>query len=127
MPVLAGVRTRALLHTGRMIMRHLLCFWAVLALAPMLGAPASADDFCFSAGEPDGLMATASRPESRGKIEIEAADDFILASPTLVDHVTFTGLLFHGGPGEIRTVDVEIYRVFPNDSDTTRTIHVPTR
>ena len=108
-------------------MRHLPCFWAVLALALMLGAPASADDFSFSTGEPDGLMAAASRPESRGKIEIEAADDFILASPTLLDHATFTGLLFHGGHGEIREVRVEIYRVFPNDSDTARTMHVPTR
>ena len=108
-------------------MRRISCFLAALALALMLGAPASADDFFFSAGEPDGLMAAASRPESPGKIEIEAADDFILASPTLLDHATFTGLLFHGGPGEIREVRVEIYRVFPNDSDTTRTIHVPTR
>src|SRR5437667_8657046 len=73
MPVLAGVRTRALLHTGRMVMRHLLYFWAVLALALMLGAPASADDFSFSTGEPDGLMAAASRPESRGHQAIRFA------------------------------------------------------
>ena len=58
-------------------------------------------------------MATASRPESHGKIEIESADDFILGSETHLDRASFTGLLFHGGPGEIRQVRVEIYRVLP--------------
>jgi len=72
-------------------------------------------------------MATASRPESRQKIEIESADDFILASDTLLDRASFTGLLFRGDSDEIRQVRVEIYRVFPKDSDTTRTIRVPTR
>jgi hypothetical protein len=98
-----------------------------LALVLMLGGTASAADFSFSTGDPDGRMAAASRPESRGKIEIEAADDFILTSPTTINRATFTGLLLHGGHGEIRDVVVEIYRVFPKDSNTTRTIHVPTR
>src|SRR4029077_15830818 len=84
-------------------------------------------DFSFSTGASDGQMAAASRPESHGKIEIEAADDFILASTESIDRASFTGLLFHGGPGEIRDVTVEIYRVFPKDSNTTRTIQVPTR
>ena len=102
---------------------------AVLAMALVLAGAtaASADPFSFSTGDPDGRMAAASRPESHGKIEIEAADDFILQSETHLDRASFTGLLFHGGPGEIREVGVEIYRVFPNDSDTTRVIHVPTR
>ncbi|HEY6243308.1 MAG TPA: hypothetical protein VIX17_05155 [Pyrinomonadaceae bacterium] len=91
------------------------------------GATASASSFFFTTGEPDGRMAAASRPESRHKIEIEAADDFILTSPTIIDRATFTGLLFHGGHGEIRSVTVEIYRVFSLDSDTTRTPKVPTR
>jgi hypothetical protein len=98
-----------------------------LALALALGTTASADSFFFSTGDPDFRMATASRPESHKKIEIESADDFILASDTTLDQATFTGLLFHGGAGEIRDVRVEIYRVFPKDSDTVRTIHVPTR
>jgi hypothetical protein len=102
---------------------------AVLAMALVLAGAtaASADPFSFSTGEPDGRMATASRPESHGKIETESADDFILESETHLDRASFTGLLFHGGPGEIRQVRVEIYRVFPKDSDTTRPIHVPTR
>src|SRR2546422_10813549 len=102
--------------------------FAVLAITLVLAATAAfADPFSFSTGEPDGRMAPASRPESHGKIEIESADDFILQSETRLDRASFTGLLFHGGPGEIRQVRVEIYRVFPKDSDTTRTIHVPTR
>src|SRR5215470_14821442 len=101
--------------------------FTVLTVGPRPSATASADSFRFTTGDPDGRMAAASRPESRHKIEIEAADDFILTSPTVIDRATFTGLLFHGGHGEIRDVVVEIYRVFPNDSDTTRTPQVPTR
>jgi hypothetical protein len=72
-------------------------------------------------------MGTGSRPESPGRIEIESADDFILASPTVIDGATFTGLL----PADallssIGNVVVEIYRVFPNDSDVTRTAGPPT-
>ena len=63
------------------------------------GATASASSFFFTTGEPDGRMAAASRPESRHKIELEAADDFILTSQTIIDRATFTGLLFQGGHG----------------------------
>jgi len=108
-------------------MRRITCFVAASALALMLGTTASAAPFFFSTGDPDFRIATASRPESHGKIEIESADDFVLTSPTQLQQASFTGLLFKGGPGEIREVVVEIYRVFPNDSDTTRMIHVPTR
>jgi hypothetical protein len=101
---------------------------AALAIALVLaGATAAfADPFFFSTGEPDGRMAAASRPKSHGKIEIEAADDFIVTSETHLDRASFTGLLRHGGPGEIRQVDVELYRVFPNDSNVARTSGPPT-
>jgi hypothetical protein len=115
---------------NRRIVLTLLAFCATITLlTPLLrpGAAASAASFFFTTGEPDGRMAAASRPDSRKKIEIEAADDFILTSHTIIDRASFTGLLFHGGQGEIRDVVVEIYRVFPNDSDTTRTPRVPTR
>ncbi len=107
-------------------MRRIPCFLTALALMLMLGTTASAADFFFTTGDPDGRLAAASRPESRGKIEIEAADDFILTSPTIINQATFTGLLFHGGHGEIRDMVVEIYRVFPNDSDVGRTSGLPT-
>ena len=80
----------------------------------------------FSTGDPDGLMAMASRPENGGNIEIEAADDFILDNPFGLTGATFVGLLPSGGASVSRVV-VEIYRVFPADSDPNRTPHVPTR
>ena len=114
-------------HTRRIVIRRITGFGAAFALVLLLGATASAADFSFSTGAPDGRLGAATRPDSRGKIEIEAADDFILSSETCITQATFTGLLFHGGRGEIRDVVVEIYRVFPEDSDPTRTIRVPTR
>jgi len=103
--------------------------FAITTTFPMNNTrPASpSSGFFFSTGDPDSLIATASRPEGRGKIETESADDFLLTSRTMLTEATFTGLLFHGGHGAIREVAVEIYRVFSKDSDTTRVPQVPTR
>ena len=67
-------------------------------------------------------MAAATRPESAGKFEIEIADDFLLV-PTgaRVTSATFTGLLPSRCDSDVANVRVEIYRVFPNDSDVGRT------
>jgi hypothetical protein len=64
-------------------------------LALGLGAPAFAQPFFFTTGNPDGRIGVASRPESAdgSKIEIEAADDFILNQPTLLYGAVFTGLM----------------------------------
>jgi hypothetical protein len=92
-----------------------------------LAAPAQAGQFFFSTGNPDGKMATASRPGSAGKIEIESADDFVLTSATKLTSATFTGLLPTGAPlSDVVDVRIEIYRVFPNDSDVGRTSGPPT-
>src|SRR5437868_687562 len=102
---------------------------ALLTTAFMLASPAFADGaFFFSTGAPDGLIATASRPDTPGRIEIESADDFLLTTGALVNRATFTGL-FTGGAtaANIGEVRVEIYRVFPLDSDTSRMIRVTTR
>lgn len=88
--------------------------------------PMWADTFTFSTGAPNNQIAVASRPDSANKFEIEAADDFVTTSHTLITSATFYGLL----TGEMPTIDqinVEIYRVFPKDSDTMRTPNVPTR
>jgi hypothetical protein len=91
-------------------------------------APAAAQAFSFSTGSPDGKIATASRPDSGGGVfEIEPADDFTLTGPTSITSATFTGLLPENFQGSIGQVVVEIYRVFPKDSDTNRTPNVPTR
>ncbi|HKW90367.1 MAG TPA: PEP-CTERM sorting domain-containing protein [Methylomirabilota bacterium] len=88
-----------------------------------------ATPFFFSTGNPDGRIATASRPSSPGKIEIESADDFVVtAGNTLtLSSATFQGLLPTGAPlSSVTDVSVEIYQVFPKDSDVTRTVGAPT-
>ena len=90
-------------------------------------AAASASPFTFSTGDPNGLIATGSRPSSAGKIEIESADDFILTQQTQINHATFTGLLTGGASlADIGNIVVEIYRVFPEDSNVGRTSGAPT-
>jgi hypothetical protein len=71
-------------------------------------------------------MATASRPDTAPagtpSNEIESADDFILSNETKITSATFTGLLPSGASlSSVNQVVVEIYRVFPNDSNTART------
>jgi hypothetical protein len=90
---------------------------AATTVVILWASPAFADPFFFATEIPDGKMATASRPSSAGKIEIEAADDFVLTSPTQLTSATFTGLLPTGGAlSDIVDVRIEIYRVFPKDS-----------
>jgi hypothetical protein len=102
----------------------LLAAWLSILAAP----PVHADSFFFSTGDPDGLIATASRPASPGRPEIESADDFVVGQNTSITGGSFTGLLSGGASlASIGEVVIEIYRVFPNDSDTTRTADVPTR
>jgi hypothetical protein len=85
--------------------------------------PAAAQSFFFSTGDPEGKIATATRPDV-GAFEIESADDFVLTHATSITSATFTGLLPAGASAQ--DVVVEIYRVFPNDSDVTRTSGPPT-
>jgi hypothetical protein len=100
--------------------------YAVL-IGLLTSMPAAATPFFFSTGDPDGKMATASRPASTGKFEIESADDFVLTQPTSITNATFTGLLTGGATvADIGQVVVEIYRVFPKDSDVGRTSGPPT-
>ena len=88
---------------------------------------AAADSFVFSTGNPDGLMATATRPSSPGKFEIETGDDFVLPQQTSITGAAFTGLIPSGAlPSDIKNVVVEMYRVFPADSNVGRTSGPPT-
>jgi hypothetical protein len=98
----------------------------VLSLSVLLAIPAAADSFFFSTGNPDGKIATGSRPSSPGKIEIESADDFVLTGQTSITSATFTGLLTGASP-TVGDVKVEIYRVFPQDSTVPPSGNVPTR
>ena len=88
--------------------------------------PAVADTTFFSTGDPDGKMATATRPDggTPSTFEIESADDFILGRTTSITDATFTGLIpSRASPTK---VIVEIYRVFPKDSGAPSG-NVPTR
>jgi hypothetical protein len=95
------------------------------ALAIALPISAFADTLLVNTGNVDGRMAMASRPDSAGKIEIEAADDFVLGSSSLVNSGTFTGLL--PSSYSVSSVTVEIYRVFPLDSNNPPSGNVLTR
>ena len=91
-------------------------------------APARAASFFFSTGNPDGRIATGSRPGTLGKVQIETGDDFILNSATNIQQATFTGLLTNGANiSNITQVINEIYRTFPKDSTNPPSGRVPTR
>jgi hypothetical protein len=94
-------------------------FPLVVAIILTWSGPAIAVPFFFSTGNPDGLIGTASRPASAGKLEIESADDFVVSTGNALKltNATFQGLLPIGASlSSVADVRVEIYRVFPNDS-----------
>ena len=95
------------------------------AAVAMAAVPAFATPFLFSTGPATDLMASATRPDTGGVFEIESADDFVLGSQTQISSATFTGLLLGSTPS-IGQVVIEIYRVFPSDSDVGRTSGPPT-
>jgi len=75
----------------------------------------------------DGRMAMEARPIGT-RAEVEAADDFVVASASQITHATFTGLIgLPAVPSDINDVTVKIYRIFPDDSEITRAPGVPTR
>jgi hypothetical protein len=85
--------------------------------------------FLFSTGLPDGKVATITEPANahNSQVEYESADDFVLNTETVIRHASFTGLLTGGAkPKDVSNLVVEIYRVFPNDSDVGRTSGPPT-
>ena len=100
-----------------------------ISVGLLIAIPAAADPFKFSTGSVTNQIAIASRPGpgpgSGVNQETEAADDFLLTNTTRLNSATFTGLLPAGAT--VSQVVVEIYRVFPKDSDTVRTPNVNTR
>ena len=103
-------------------------FIVTVTVVLLWSGSASAVPFFFSTGDVNGQIATASRPSSPGKIEIETGDDFVVSGGTLkLTSATFQGLIPSGSSlSNIGTVRVEIYRVFPADSDVGRTSGPPT-
>ena len=98
------------------------CGLASLLVAPAIGAT------IYNNLTPSNLMAVATRPDT-APFEIEAGDDFFLGAETKITGASFDGLLVPGVTGTlpaIQQVVVEIYRVFPQDSNVGRTSGPPT-
>ena len=85
--------------------------------------PACADTVLYNNDFPNFLIGTASRPDS-GSGERETADDFVLTTGASLTGAAFTGVM--PASANITSVVVEIYRVFPADSDVGRTSGPPT-
>jgi hypothetical protein len=101
---------------------------AALSVGLVAAAPAMADVFFFSTGNPDGKLGSLSQPPSPGSLETETADDFVLTDTTLISRAIVHGLIPSGlDVSSIQQVEVEVYHVFPTDSDTTRAPRVVTR
>jgi len=97
----------------------------VVVLAAVTALPAQGS-LLFSTGNPDGRIGTQSQPGGVGMIETESADDFVTTSPaTMVNSASFTGLFVGAMFTDVTSIDVEIYRVFPNDSNVGRTSGAP--
>jgi hypothetical protein len=98
---------------------------SLFAISLFSASSAYATPYFFSTGDVTSQMAMASRPAGAGKFEIETADDFVLADHTSITSATFNGLLT--GNASVGAVRVEIYRVFPQDSNSAGVPQVPTR
>ena len=110
------------------LVRHGLSWVSAFGLTVLVAGPAAAA-VVYNNLTPNDLMAIATRPDT-APFEIEAGDDFVLGSRTSITGASFTGLFVPGSTGgtpSVSQVIVEIYRVFPKDSDTARTPNVPTR
>jgi len=100
---------------------------SLIAATVGFATPAWAEPFFFSTGDPDGLLGALSQPAGGGTLETETADDFALTATTSIAKATILGLIPQGTPlARIENVEVEIYRVFPGDSDVSRTSGSPT-
>src|ERR1700732_104909 len=101
-------------------MRNSVPFFSAALLA-MFAAP-SFGAVIYNNLTPNNMIAVATRPATFS-FEIEAADDFVLTSPTVIKAASFVGLLVPGAAGgtpSISDLVVEIYHVFPADSDVGR-------
>jgi hypothetical protein len=94
-----------------------------LSLSVILAGPVFGD-VIYNNLTPNNLVAIATRPDSSSGFEIEAGDDFLLTQPTSITSASFVGLEVPGAT--VQDLVVEVYRVFPKDSDTARTSGPPT-
>jgi hypothetical protein len=102
---------------------------AILTGAVALATPVwAADAFFFTTGTANGRLGSLSQPVTSSKLETETADDFILTDTTTIREATIVGLIPTGASlSSINNVEIEVYRVFPNDSLDPAPHKVPTR
>ena len=108
-------------------MKPLFAYVSAVGCCAALALPASAA-VLYNNLTPTNAMAMATRPGTAA-FEIESADDFVLPSRSFVNSASFTGLVVPGPTGAGATISqvvIEIYRVFPKDSDIGRTSGAPT-
>jgi hypothetical protein len=108
-------------------MRRVFCV-IVLGMSAMLAAPALADSVLYDNLTPNNLIGIATRPGVSGSFEIEAGDDFVATNPVSITSASFVGLEVPGSGGipAVQDLVLEIYRVFPVDSNVGRTSGPPT-
>src|SRR5215469_10717255 len=107
-------------------MRYRAALIAALGLTT-LAVSASADAILYNNLTPNAMIGVATRPTPSGSFEIEAGDDFVATTPVSVTHASFVGLVVSGTTAPaVQDVTLEIYRVFPDDSDVGRTSGPPT-
>jgi hypothetical protein len=108
-------------------MRDRVALIAALGLSAMLAGSAYGD-VIYNNLTPSNSIAIAARPGLPGSFEIEAGDDFVATSPVSITSASFVGLEVPGVTGlpAVQDLVVEIYRVFPNDSNVGRTSGPPT-
>ena len=98
-----------------------------LFLVVCFSTAAQSNLFSFSTGSPDGKLGALSRPAGPQGLETETADDFALTQATVISTATIHGLIPVGSTvSNIARVEVEIYHIFPLDSDVSRTSGPPT-
>jgi hypothetical protein len=98
-----------------------------LFFAICFSTAAQSNSFSFSTGSPDGKLGALSRPAGPQGLETETADDFVLTHATVISTATIHGLIPVGSTvSNIAQVEVEIYHIFPSDSDVSRTSGPPT-
>src|SRR5262245_61252148 len=101
--------------------RRLFAGLIVLTLVIFWPAGAAASSIIYSNLAVTNQVATASRPDQPGKAEIESADDFVLGGAANITGVSFIGLVPSLQSVDLQHSTVEFYRIFPLDSDTSRT------
>jgi hypothetical protein len=102
---------------------------AAVCATALLAVPAAAAPV-YNNLTPTSAIGVASRPGGGNPFEIEAGDDFVLGAQTVINSGSLVGLFVppaSGGTFSVSDLVIEIYRVFPLDSDATRTPNVPTR